>query len=132
VRGYALAEALGDSGLYGNVEFRVPPPWIRDMTLPGSNKRWGEFLQFAGFFDTGQTWTVGLDRLREIVENSKGKKRRAKVRQTGRANLNSAGCGVRIFGPWKFEASMDIGWPLTEKHRSSNTIVYYRVAWNIF
>jgi hemolysin activation/secretion protein len=132
VRGYKLAEALGDHGFYANIELRVPPPFLRDKRLPWSKKkRWGEFLHFVGFLDHGQTFVYGHDILREIVLSMAGHSELEGVQQLGRAVLTSAGTGLRIYGPWKFEGSFDVAWPITSQHRSSNTILYYRIAWNI-
>lgn len=130
VRGYKLAEALGDSGFYANIELRVPPPFLRGHKVPWSKKRWGEILQFVGFVDHGQTFTKGADKIFENVEVDDHKKR-TPIPVVGRAILTSAGAGIRIYGPWKLEFSFDAGYPLTERLRSSTTITYYRVAWKV-
>lgn len=131
VRGYKLAVGLGDHGFYANVELRVPPPFIRKTKIPLSKKTWGEFLHFVGFLDHGQTFSIGEDVIREAVETSRGKERKAGVRQDGRAILTAVGAGFRIYGPWKFEFSLDAGYPLTDRHRSSDTITYFKVSWQI-
>jgi len=129
VRGYKLAEGLGDSGFYANFELRVPPPFLREKKVPWSKKQtWGDFLQFVGFVDHGQTFNVGKLLIREITRSSEGKKEKEDVRQDGRVILTSAGAGLRMYGPWRLEWSFDAGYPLTEKHRSSTTILYFRVA----
>lgn len=126
VRGYPLAEGISDCGYYGTVEFHVPPPFLRAHRVPWSKKQtWGEFLQFVGFLDMGQTFSLGNDILRE--KNNKSDH----TKLDGRVMLMSAGPGIRLHGPWKFEWSFDVGFPLTERHRSSNTITYFRVACNI-
>jgi hemolysin activation/secretion protein len=129
VRGYQLAAGIGDHGLYGTIELRVPPPFLRAHKIPWTDTTWGEFLQFVGFVDHGQTFAVGQDILREIgLRNGKRKKEHVHF---DRAILTSAGAGVRLYGPWKIEWSLDVGYPLTDKHRSSDTIVYFRVGWKI-
>lgn len=130
VRGYKLAEGLGDNGFYTNVELRVPIPFLHHRAVPWSKKSWGEFFQFVAFFDHGQTFTVGADNLyqNKVVGDSV---QRGTVQQPGRAILTSVGFGARLNGPWKLEFSFDAGYPLTERHRSSSTITYYRVAWKI-
>jgi hypothetical protein len=86
-------------------------------------------LQFVGFCDHGQTFSHGQDVLREIgLRKNKSVKERVHF---DRAVLTSVGAGARLYGPWKFEWSFDVGYPLTDKHRSSDTIAYFRVAWNI-
>jgi hemolysin activation/secretion protein len=129
VRGYQLAEGIGDHGLYANIELRVPPPFLRAHKIPWTDTTWGEFVQFVGFVDHGQTFAHGQDILREIGFKD-GKKEKEHIHYE-RAILTSAGAGVRLYGPWKFEWSLDVGYPLTDKHRSSDTIVYFRVAWKI-
>jgi len=131
VRGYKLAEGLGDQGFYTNIEFRVPLPGLRAHKLPWSKKRWGEFLHFVAFCDHGQTFSIGANKIVEGVEDRDGKHDRRYIRQHGRSILTSVGGGVRMYGPWKFEFSFDAGYPLTDKHRSSTTILYFRAAWNV-
>ena len=129
VRGYQLAAGIGDHGLYANLELRVPPPFLRTHKIPWTQTTWGEFLQLTLFCDHGQTFSHGQDILREI-----GVRRNKSVRERvhfDRAILTSVGAGARLFGPWKFEWSFDVGYPLTDQHRSSETIAYFRVAWHI-
>lgn len=129
VRGYPLAVAIGDHGLYANLELRVPPPFLRAHKIPWTQTTWGEFVQFVGFADHGETYEYGHDIVR-IIRRKKGKNE-----QTGEklkaSHLTSAGYGVRVYGPWRIEFSLDVGYPLTKQHRKSDTIVYYRVAWKI-
>jgi hemolysin activation/secretion protein len=129
VRGYQLAAGIGDHGFYANVELRVPPPFLRSHKIPWTETTWGEFVQFVGFVDHGQTFAHGQDILREIGFKE-GKNTKEHV-HFDRAVLTSVGAGVRLYGPWKIEWSLDVGWPLTDQHRSSDTIVYFRVAWKI-
>lgn len=126
VRGYALAEGLGDHGFYATLELHAPLPFLRAHHLPWSGKKtWGEFLQFVGFIDHGQTFAIGDMTLRELEIGSD------KTHFDSRAILTAAGPGIRLHGPWKLEWSFDVGFPLTQRHRSSNTITYFRVAWKI-
>ncbi len=126
VRGYPLAEGLGDQGFYTTLELHVPPPFIRAYHLPWSKKKtWGEFLQFVGFIDHGQTLAIGSNTLRELDVSSDT------VTFDKRPILTSVGPGIRLYGPWKLEWSFDVGFPLTQRHRSSNTITYFRVAWKV-
>jgi hemolysin activation/secretion protein len=129
VRGYQLASGIGDMGFFANLELRVPPPFLRTHKIPWTQTTWGEFLQFTLFCDHGQTFSHGQDILREI-----GLRRNRHVKKHvhfDRAILTSVGAGARLFGPWKFEWSFDVGYPLTDQHRSSETIAYFRVAWHI-
>lgn len=132
VRGYPLAVGLGDYGFYANIELRVPPPFLRDHKIEWMKKRWGDFLQFVGFVDHGQTFVFGHELIREGVRTASGKIQEGDVEHPGHVILTSAGGGVRLYGPWSLEASFDVGFPLTKRHKTSNTIVYFRVAWNVF
>jgi hemolysin activation/secretion protein len=128
VRGYQLAAGIGDQGYYANIELRVPPPFLRAHKIPWTQTTWAEFVQFVGFVDHGRTFSFGQDILRELGFKH-GKPTR--TQNFNSAILTSAGAGVRLHGPWRFEWSFDVGYPLTDQHRSSDTIVYFRVAWNI-
>jgi len=129
VRGYKLATGIGDSGFYANVELRVPPPFLRQSRVPFSKKTWGQCVQFVGFLDHGQVSSVGRNILRELGVNKMGNPsdEQSYPKQTF---LTSSGCGLRIYGPWGFEWSLDIGFPLTHSYPSS--MVYFRVEWKIF
>jgi len=127
VRGYPLAVGLGDSGYYGTVEFHMPLPFLQERRVPWcKTTTWGEFLQFVGFVDMGQTFVIGSEVLRELSPHHK-----RKTVFDDRVMLLSAGPGIRLHGPWNLDASLDIGFPLTRRHRSSNTILYFRVAWQL-
>ncbi len=128
IRGYKLAVGLGDSGYFGNVELRVPLPFLRAKKVPFMKKTWGEFLQLVGFLDFGQTFSIGKDLIRETEITPSGKAKKGVVDQDGRSILTAAGAGFRLYGPWKLEFSLDAGYPLTHRHRSSDTIVYFKVS----
>jgi hemolysin activation/secretion protein len=131
VRGYKLAEGLGDQGFVCNLEFRVPPPFLRGHRALWSKKRWGELVHFVGFLDHGQTFSIGVDKIKEVTRNREGQKQVTPVPQVKRPILTSAGVGIRIYGPWRFDFSFDAGYPLTQKFRSSDTIVYFKVGLQI-
>ncbi|MBS0616159.1 MAG: ShlB/FhaC/HecB family hemolysin secretion/activation protein [Verrucomicrobia bacterium] len=131
VRGYPLAVGLGDYGFYATAELHVPPPFLRDHKIGWMKKRWGDFLQFVGFLDHGQTFVFGHELIREGTKTPSGKIKESDAEHPGRVILTSAGAGVRLYGPWNLEASFDVGFPLTKRHKTSNSIVYFRVAWNV-
>jgi len=114
VRGYPLAVSLGDTGLCINVEFRAPPPYLKSRKIPHSKKTWQEVLQFVGFIDHGETYEYG-----NAIND-----------QSNRAFLTSVGVGARIFGPWGIDCSMDVGFPLTERHQygKQNAIFYFKLS----
>lgn len=116
VRGYHLAAALGDDGYYFNVELRtpVPAPGIMNKQIPVVKKKWREFIQLAFFFDQGQVYLNGGG------EN-----------QAQHISLTGTGVGVRVYGPFNFNFSYDLGIALGKDKRSSNTVSYYKVSWQI-
>lgn len=116
VRGYHLAAALGDDGYYFNIELRtpVPAPGIMDKQLPIVKKKWKEFLQLAFFFDQGQVYLNGGG------EN-----------QAHHISLTGAGLGARIYGPFNFNFTYDLGFALGREKRTSNTVSYFKLSWQI-
>ncbi len=115
VRGYPLAVSLGDSGFCANVEFRAPPPFPK-WKIPHTKKRFGEVLQFVGFVDHGETFEYG-----NAIND-----------QSNRAFLTSVGVGARIFGPWNFNCSMDVGFPLTDhQYKTQDAIFYFKLGLKI-
>lgn len=88
VRGYFESQAMGDDGVFGNLELRSPSyakhiPHLRELRL----------LTFA---DAGKL------RVREPLPG-----------QTSRYELYGAGVGLRLQGEHGFDASFDWAWPLT-------------------
>jgi hemolysin activation/secretion protein len=112
VRGYPLATALGDSGFCANLEFRVPPFFLKSSTVPFTKKKWKDVFQFVGFVDHGEVFVYGGG----ISD------------QANRLYLTSAGLGARIFGPYGINCSMDVGFPLVDrKLKTQDAIFYFRV-----
>ncbi len=115
IRGYPLAVALGDSGYFANVEFRIPP-LFKNARFFWSKKRMKEILQFVAFCDFG-----GVKLHSKEPPLTKGY-----------VGLVSAGAGVRIYGPWHFDVSIDWGHPLNDNKRGfSDSIWYWKVNWGI-
>lgn len=117
VRGYPLAVSLGDTGLCVNLEFRAPPPFPK-RKIPHSKKTWQEVLQFVGFIDHGETFEYG-----NAIND-----------QSNRAFLTSVGVGAKIYAPWNFDCSMDVGFPLTDLQyteqygRKQKAIFYFKIG----
>lgn len=116
VRGYPLAAALGDDGYVFNAEFRIPPFFFADKLFPFMQKTCGEVLQFVAFLDNGGVY----------LKNGKTEGQKSSV------FLTSVGVGVRLFGPYGFEISCDVGFPLTKRERKSNATGYFRVVWDYY
>ncbi len=118
VRGYPLAVSLGDSGICANFEFRAPPPFVKSKKVPHSKRTWEEVLQLVGFIDHGETFEYG-----DAIND-----------QSNRAFLTSVGVGVRIYAPWNFDCSMDVGFPLTDRQyieqygRDQKAIFYFKIG----
>ena len=116
VRGYPLATALGEQGYYLNFEYHLPIPFIHDFRLPKSKRRLSDLIQLLGFLDNGIVWVRGNDPFKE----------RAPV------CLTSAGLGVRLNNLYRFSANFDVGFGLTEAHRSSAAILYFKLSYKLF
>lgn len=115
-RGYNIATSLGDKGYHGTLELRTPFPFLRCAKAPFTCKPWKDVLQLVFFYDRGQTWLTGGS-----IPNQKNS-----------ISLNGAGLGLRLYGPWKFEWSFDVGFPLTPEQKSSNSVFYFKVTWQPF
>lgn len=115
-RGYPVAAALGDKGYHGSVELRYAIPYLKDKKAPFTKKTWKEVLQLLFFYDRGQVWLNGGNT----------------ANQKGAITLNGVGAGFRIYGPWKFEWSFDVGFPLTSEKKTSDTVLYFKVSWQPF
>jgi len=114
VRGYRLASALGDSGYYMNWELRLPPPFCNSNFFR-TKKKWKEVLQFVAFIDHGGVYL-------KSSEQSLHK---------GYLGMISTGGGVRIYGPYHFDLSIDLGIPLNDQQKYRNGIWYWKVTWKI-
>jgi len=71
VRGFPIAEYLGDYGYFGGFEVRVPIPFLSELTVPFTKgRKFREFVQMAGFVDHGKVFLknpqVGQDKDSEI------------------------------------------------------------------
>jgi hemolysin activation/secretion protein len=115
VRGFKAAVALGDSGYFVNLELRFPPFGIADKKVPEMKKTWKEFIQFIGFIDHGDVFLKNGPRSEGLKSHT---------------SLTGAGAGVRIYGPYRFNFSLDVGFPLTETDRPSDSVIYLKVSWN--
>lgn len=112
VRGFASAAALGDIGGSASIELHIPPYGISQRKVPFMKKSWEEFLQFALFFDAG---AVGLNRNPDTAPKH--------------VAMAGTGLGFRINGPYHFQFSFDVGFPLTKQKRTSDAITYFRLLW---
>lgn len=106
VRGFSLATALGDSGYYGNLEFRMPPFGLNDVCFFGTKKKWKDVLQFAAFVDQGGVF------LKSIKDTF----------------LWGTGVGCIINGPWSLSLTVDVGFPLNHRDRSKDAFLYVKIT----
>jgi hemolysin activation/secretion protein len=97
VRGYPLSVALGDSGYYSNFEMRFPLPIFMNKRFFWTKKTWKESLQLVAFFDTGGTF----------------------FNDGATTYISGTGFGLRIYGPYTFSLSFDLGYPLNN-HKLSD------------
>lgn len=106
VRGFPLAIALGDSGYYGNIELRFPPPFLANKKFFGIKKKWKEIIQFDAFFDTGGVF----------------------LRSSGHTFLSGSGVGVRVNCPYTLTFSIDVGFPLNHRDLTRSAFTYIKVT----
>jgi len=106
VRGFPLAEALGDSGYYANFEFRFPFPFLANKRFFNLNKKWKEIIQFDAFVDNGG---VFLQSERNTI-------------------LWGTGVGVRVNGPWTLALSIDVGFPLNHRDHNRDAFIYIKLT----
>ena len=90
VRGYPVAERIGDNGYAATVEMVVPIP--SSATVPFSNQPWKEMFQLAAFVDHGHVYATPLS-----------------VPQGGYGALTGAGGGLRINIPFGVPQPVDRG-----------------------
>lgn len=96
VRGYAPAEAVGDSGLATTFEFSLPVyPIPKNIKVPFSKAKLYDALRLAVFYDLGNTHL-----------------RRPGTDENKNTTLRSVGCGARFNLPEDFSVRVDLGWPL--------------------
>ncbi len=114
-RGYPLATALGDNGYYGNFELRFPLPFIANKKVPYMCRTFKDLIQIIGFVDQGGVSLVGGNTPTEA-----------------KTSLTSVGVGARVHAGWGLDFNFDAGFPLTDAHKSSDCIWYYKVSWRIF
>ncbi len=115
VRGYPVAGGLGDFGYFLNLEARLPPYGISDKKVPWIKKTWKEFFQFIVFLDHGQTFLHGTSK-----------------NEIHHVHMTSMGVAARLNGPYGFDLSFDVGFPLSHQTRTSHAITYFKVTWNPF
>jgi hemolysin activation/secretion protein len=114
IRGYPLAAALGDSGYYMNWELRFPPP-CRNATFRKTKRKWKDILQFVAFVDFGG---VSLKSAEPTFYK-------------GYLGMVSSGAGVRLYGPYHFDVSIDWAVPLNNRRKDSGNIWYWKINWSI-
>jgi hemolysin activation/secretion protein len=106
VRGFPLAVALGDSGYYINLEFRVPPPLLANKKVFKLNKKWKDIIQFDAFLDTGGVF----------------------LQSERNTFLWGTGVGMRIMGPYHLNLSIDVGFPLNHRGLTNGAFYYLKIT----
>lgn len=61
VRAYPLADALGDRGWAGSLEYHVDAPGFAERTSPFNGRPWRELLELSAFVDQGRVYPVGAN-----------------------------------------------------------------------
>lgn len=106
VRGYPLAVAVGDSGYYYNLEFRVPPLGLGEVPFFKTKKKLKDIFQFIAFFDQGGVF----------------------LKSSSNNYLCSVGTGVVINGPFSLSLTVDVGFPLVHESQSKKAFFYVKIA----
>ena len=91
VRGYPVAERIGDNGYATTAELVVPVP--STVKVPYSSLTWKEMVQLAAFIDYGATYATPLQ----------------STPQGGYGDLTGAGGGLRIHVPFGVPQPVDRG-----------------------
>lgn len=104
VRGYAPAEAVGDSGFATTFEWSLPVyPIPKQMKVPFSKAKLYDALRVAVFYDLANS------HLRRPAAGTKKN-----------TTLSAVGCGVRFNLPEDFSLRLDLGWPLDKTPSDSD------------
>ncbi|CAM0117645.1 ShlB/FhaC/HecB family hemolysin secretion/activation protein [Rhabdochlamydiaceae symbiont of Dictyostelium giganteum] len=121
VRGYPLAQELGDHGYYLSSEMHLFPSFFRSNSyLPFDPQE--ELFYFTGFIDLGQTFSIGG---KDMIRNGHV----IEALQTHQF-LCSIGPGLRFRGPYQMKWSIDAGFPQTNKGRFSHPLIYFKLGRN--
>jgi hemolysin activation/secretion protein len=104
VRGYPLAEAVGDRGSSMTWELSMPPYLFpKDIKVPFSKAKFYDAVRIVTFYDWGN---VRLKRPTGTEEKNK--------------TLRGAGCGLRFNLPEDFSFRVEVAWPLDNTPSDGN------------
>ncbi len=96
VRGYPLAEVVGDRGLSMTWELSMPPYLLsKNIKVPFSKAKFYDAARVIAFYDWA---TAHLKRPTATEEKNK--------------TLRGAGCGLRFNLPENFSFRVEVAWPL--------------------
>jgi hemolysin activation/secretion protein len=96
VRGYPLAEVVGDRGSSMTWELSMPPYFFpKDIKVPFSKAKFYDAVRIVTFYDWA---TARLRRPTGTEEKTK--------------TLRGAGCGIRFNLPENFSFRVEVAWPL--------------------
>ena len=117
VRGYPQSDYLGDSGVSGSAELRVPFYFIpREAKTPWGHEPLWNRLNFVAFVDGGYA----------------GLKAHA-VGEDGSRTSWGAGCGVRFDLPHNVVGRLEYGWPFgDEPTDGSDGQFYFSITGDLF
>ncbi|MBM3197939.1 MAG: ShlB/FhaC/HecB family hemolysin secretion/activation protein [Chlamydiae bacterium] len=115
IRGFPSGVACGDNGYFTNIEFHIPPPFIKNKMFTPMNRQWKEVLNFLVFLDHGGVFT------NSFVEG-----------EFSPAYLTAVGAGFRFYGPKNLVISLDAAFPTTSLYKQFNSFVYFRINMNFY
>lgn len=104
VRGYQLADFLGDYGYTGTFELRSPPPYIGNIKDPFMHKPLKDIFQLVGFFDMGQVFT-----------------KKPQANEDKKNFICGSGFGIRINYLNNYSVRLDVGFPIGGKKPSDGS-----------
>jgi len=113
VRGYPVAEHLGDYGYNLSLELRAHPPFVANEKVPFMRKKWKEFIQLVGFVDYGKVFLKS-----PLAGEHKNNE------------ITGAGIGLRVYFPGDLNISVDWGFPVGGEKPSdgSDSVVYIKAS----
>lgn len=103
IRGFPASSFLGDEGYFLNAELRFPTPFI--------SRKWSKYLKWNVFYDYGSLSIINP----QFRENEKIK-------------ISSFGGGAKIFFPFDFQISVDVGKILKGKsYKDKENLIYVKL-----
>ncbi|MGR3973106.1 MAG: ShlB/FhaC/HecB family hemolysin secretion/activation protein [Candidatus Rhabdochlamydia sp.] len=115
VRGYPLADEMGDHGYFLSSELQMPFSLFKKNQHISSEERG----VLVGFIDVGQTFSIGN---KDLI--------RGYLPLQTNAFLCSVGTGIRLKLPYQMKCSLDLGFAQTQEQRGKLPLAYFKLGRN--